>query len=113
MIAGEGELHEREAETFLKRSGLTLVARNWRCRLGEIDLIMKDGATLVFVEVRKRGSAHFGGALASIGAQKQAKLQRAIGLYLTTLPNTPLCRVDAVLFDGTSVPVWEKNILGA
>lgn len=113
MIAGDGELHEREAEAFLKKSGLTSVARNWRCRLGEIDLIMKDGATLVFVEVRKRGSERFGGAIASIGAQKQAKLRRAIGLYLTTLPHTPECRVDAVLFDGKSAPVWEKNIFGA
>ena len=112
MIASEGEQHEREAEAFLTKSGLTLVARNWHCRLGEIDLIMKDAATLVFVEVRKRGSARFGSAIASIGAQKQAKLQRAIGLYLTTLPNTPACRVDAVLFDGKGAPIWEKNILG-
>lgn len=113
MTAGDGELHEREAEAFLTKSGLTLVARNWLCRLGEIDLIMKDGATLVFIEVRKRGSERFGGATASIGAQKQAKLRRAIELYLTTLPKTPACRVDAVLFDGKSSPVWEKNILGA
>ena len=113
MIAGDGEHHEREAEAFLKTSGLTLVARNWRCRFGEIDLIMKDATTLVFVEVRKRGGERFGGAIASIGAQKQAKLKRAIGLYLTTLPKIPACRVDAVLFDGKSAPVWEKNILGA
>ena len=116
MIAGDGERHEREAEAFLKKSGLTLVARNWRCRLGEIDLIMKDGATLVFVEVRKRASERFGGAMASIGPQKQAKLQRAIGLYLSALPNTPACRVDAVLydgFDGKHAPHWEKNIFGA
>ena len=113
MIAGDGERHEREAEAFLKNAGLTLVVRNWRCRLGEIDLIMKEGATLVFVEVRKRGSVRFGGAMASIGTQKQAKLQRAIGLYLTTLPKTPACRVDAVLFDGKGAPQWEKNIFGA
>ena len=74
---------------------------------------MKDGATLVFVEVRKRGSERFGGAIASIGAQKQAKLQRAIGLYLSALPTTPACRVDAVLFDGKGAPQWEKNIFGA
>ena len=116
MSAGDGEHHEREAEAFLKKSGLTLVARNWRCRLGEIDLIMKDGATLVFIEVRRRASVRFGGAIASIGAQKQAKLRRAIGLYLSTLPNTPSCRVDAVLFDGfsgTQAPQWERNIFGA
>ena len=66
----DGEQHERQAEALLIAAGLVLVARNWRCRLGEIDLIMKDGATLVFVEVRKRGSERFGGAIASIGAQK-------------------------------------------
>jgi len=113
VTASDGEHHEREAEAILKAAGLMLVARNWRCRLGEIDLIMREGATLVFVEVRKRGSERFGGAIASIGAQKQAKLRRAIGLYLTTLPNTPSCRVDAVLFDGKGAPVWEKNIFGA
>ncbi|MEO7255092.1 MAG: YraN family protein [Casimicrobium sp.] len=113
MTTGDGEHHEREAEAFLKASGLVLVARNWRCRLGEIDLIMKEGATLVFVEVRKRQGQSFGGAIASIGAQKQAKLQRAIGLYLSNLPNTPACRVDAVLFDGKRAPVWEQNIFGA
>lgn len=111
-MTGDGEYHEREAEAFLKAAGLALVARNWRCRLGEIDLIMKDGATLVFIEVRKRRSERFGGAIASIGVQKQAKLQRAISLYLTTLSKTPACRADAVLFDGKSAPVWEKNILG-
>lgn len=112
-MATDGDQHEREAEIFLNAAGLSLVARNWRCRLGEIDLIMKDGATLVFVEVRKRGSARFGGAIASIGAQKQAKLQRAIGLYLSALPTTPACRVDAVLFDGKGAAQWEKNIFGA
>ena len=111
----DGEQHERQAEALLIAAGLVLVARNWRCRLGEIDLIMKDGATLVFVEVRQRGSERFGGAIASIGAQKQAKLQRAIGLYLSTLPTTPSCRVDAVLFDGKERgdAKWEKNIFGA
>ena len=110
----DGERFEHEAEALLQAAGLVLVARNWHCRFGEIDLIMKDGATLVFVEVRKRGSEHFGGAIASIGMQKQAKLRRAIALYLSTLSRTPACRVDAVLFDGKteSSPRWEKNIFG-
>ena len=111
----DGERHEREAEALLQASGLKLIARNWHCRFGEIDLIMQDGATLVFVEVRKRSSERFGGAIASIGVQKQAKLRRAMELYLSTLPRTPECRVDAVLFDGKagSSPQWEKNIFGA
>lgn len=110
----DGERHEREAEALLQAAGLVLVARNWHCRFGEIDLIMKEGATLVFVEVRKRASERFGGAIASIGLQKQAKLRRAMEFYLSTLPRTPACRVDAVLFDGKAgaMPQWEKNIFG-
>ena len=110
----DGELHEREAEAFLQAAGLSLVARNWHCRFGEIDLIMKDGATLVFVEVRKRGGERFGGAIASIGLQKQGKLRRAMEFYLGTLARTPPCRVDAVLFNGNAggAPQWEKNIFG-
>lgn len=87
------------------------MARNWSCRLGEIDLIMRDGATLVFVEVRKRDSARFGGAAASIGRSKQQRLERAISLYLAELPTTPPCRVDAVLFNGNGRPEWIKDVL--
>lgn len=94
-------------------SGLTLVERNWLCRFGEIDLIMRDGATLVFVEVRQRNSQRFGGSAASIGQQKQARIERAIGLYLSKLPTVPLCRVDAVLFDGSGAPQWLRNIFAA
>lgn len=110
----DGERHEREAEALLQAAGLILVSRNWHCRFGEIDLIMKDGATLVFIEVRKRGSDRFGGAIASIGGQKRAKLRRAMELYLSTLTRTPACRVDAVLFDGKAgvAPQWVKNIFG-
>lgn len=110
----DGDSYEREAEALLQAAGLSLVVRNWHCRFGEIDLIMKDGATLVFVEVRKRGSEQFGGAIASIGPQKQAKLRRAMEFYLSTLIRTPACRVDAVLFDGRAAgaPQWEKNIFG-
>lgn len=79
--------------------------------MGEIDLIMRDGKTLVFVEVRKRDSARFGGAAASISRQKQSRLERAISLYLSTLPTTPACRVDAVLFDAGGKPSWVKDIL--
>jgi len=108
-----GERYEREAEALLKASGLTLVERNWLCRFGEIDLIMREGATLVFVEVRQRNSVRFGGAAASIGREKQARIERAIGLYLSRLPSVPACRVDAVLFDAASPPQWLKNIFGA
>lgn len=108
-----GERYEREAEALLKAGGLTLVERNWHCRFGEIDLIMREGTTLVFVEVRQRNSMRFGGAAASIGRQKQARIENAIGLYLSALPSMPACRVDAVLFDAASPPQWLRNIFGA
>ena len=108
-----GERYERDAEALLKASGLKLVERNWLCRFGEIDLIMRDGATLVFVEVRQRNSQRFGGAAASIGREKQARIERAVGLYLSRLSAVPECRVDAVLFDGASAPQWLRNIFAA
>ena len=111
--SSSGERYEREAEALLKANGLRLVERNWLCRFGEIDLIMQDSTTLVFVEVRQRNSVRFGGAAASIGREKQARIERAIGLYLSRLSSVPACRVDAVLFDAASPPQWLKNIFGA
>jgi putative endonuclease len=66
LKSGVGQAAESRAEAFLKTQGLTLVARNWRCRFGEIDLVMQDGSTLVFVEVRLRSRSDFGGAAASV-----------------------------------------------
>jgi putative endonuclease len=70
----KGRLAEEEALTFLQTQGLRLIERNYRCRYGEIDLIMEDGRAIVFVEVRYRRSIRFGGALESVDRRKQAKL---------------------------------------
>ena len=105
-----GEHFERQAEKLLAAAGLKLVERNWTCRFGEIDLIMKDGATVVFVEVRQRNSARFGGAAASIGRHKRERIERAIGLYLSRAATLPACRVDAVLFNASGPAEWLKNI---
>ncbi len=88
---------EQRAAQFLQRRGLMLLHKNYRCRLGEIDLIMRDGATVVFVEVRLRSRSDFGGPAASIGATKQTRLRRTAEHYLSTLRHTPPCRFDAVL----------------
>src|SRR5258706_11082655 len=69
---------ELVAELF-RRAGLRILARNWRCRHGEIDLIAQEGATLVFAEVRYRGSARFGGAAESITDAKRSRLVAAAG----------------------------------
>ena len=84
-MSARGEDAENRAGAFLQRAGLKLVARNYRCRFGEIDLIVRDGNTLVFVEVRMRSSDRYGGAAASITAAKRAKLLRAARHYLASL----------------------------
>lgn len=92
-----GAQAEQLAALFLQRQGLKLVETNYRCRFGEIDLICKDKDTLVFVEVRLRGSDAYGGAAASITVHKQHKLVLAARHYLQQLRATPDCRFDVVL----------------
>ena len=92
-----GAAAEARAATYLMQQGLKLVARNFRCRGGEIDLIMRDGTSLVFVEVRARARADFGGAAASITATKQARIILAARNYLMQNRIDAPCRFDAVL----------------
>jgi putative endonuclease len=113
--AAAGARAEEMAAEFLVARGLAIVARNFRTRRGEIDLIARDGATLVFVEVRLRRSQAFGGAGASITAAKRARLTTAARVYLARLGAEPPCRFDAMLLDGLdpSRIVWERDILSA
>ena len=93
-----GRAAEALAAQFLERRGLQLVERNYRCRTGEVDLVMRDGPTLVFVEVRLRADGRFGGAAASIDARKQSRVLAAARHYLAGKPDAP-CRCDVVLLD--------------
>ena len=93
-----GQRAENQAARFLEQRGLTVLARNYRCRGGEIDLVCRDGDTTVFVEVRLRTRQDFGGAAASITAAKQARLILAARHWLARHGETP-CRFDAVLAD--------------
>jgi len=97
--AEAGARAEALAADFLTAQGVTIVARNFRTRFGEIDLIGRDGATLIFVEVRLRRRADFGGAAGSVTPAKQARLKAAAAGYLSRLRREPPCRFDAVLFD--------------
>ncbi|MCL2872008.1 MAG: YraN family protein [Betaproteobacteria bacterium] len=114
-----GQQRGREAEAlaadFLARQGLIVVARNVRNRYGEIDIIARDGGALVFVEVRLRGSSTYGGAVASISAQKQQRLWRAAQCYLAELGQEPPCRFDAILLDTLDAGRlhWQRDILHA
>ena len=111
--AAAGARAEMLAAQFLMTQGLTIVTRNFRVRRGEIDLIARDGETLVFVEVRMRRSQAFGGAGASITRAKCARLAAAANFYLAKLGREPPCRFDAVLLDGLESPniAWERDIL--
>ena len=110
-----GAQAEQWAAQHLQQQGMQLVAQNYRGRFGEIDLVMQDGAALVFVEVRLRRSENFGGAAASIDARKQQRIIRTAQQYLSSLARTPPCRFDVVLMDdaqGHNVQ-WLKNAFDA
>lgn len=81
-----GRQAEDQACRFLEKHGLRLLTRNFRCKYGEIDLIMQDGNVLVFVEVRFRRNHRFGGPLASITPEKQRRLLMAAQIYLQQHP---------------------------
>jgi putative endonuclease len=106
---------EQLAAQYLQHQGLKLIVQNYRSRFGEIDLIMQDGTTLVFIEVRLRRNADFGGAAASIDARKQQRLIRTAHQYLAGLARTPPCRFDAVLMDDVKSEnvQWLKNAFNA
>ncbi len=93
-----GREAEARATAYLENRGLRLVDRNFRVRGGEIDLIMRHGATLVFVEVRQRSRGDFGGAAASITWQKRRRLVLAASHYLARRGDCP-CRFDCLLID--------------
>jgi putative endonuclease len=110
-----GARAEALAADYLEARGLAIIERNFRRRCGEIDLVARDGTTLVFVEVRLRRGQAFGGAAASITATKRARLLRAAGLYLARLRTTPDCRIDAVLLDAldTDRIEWLQDVISA
>lgn len=109
-----GDHHEAAALRLLRARGLMLLARNLRTRAGEIDLAMRDGDTLVFVEVRARGDGRYGGAAASIGREKQARVARAAAHWLPELARRhwrgrpPAARFDAVVFEAGH-PQWLRG----
>jgi putative endonuclease len=111
-MSGRGRAAEDAALAFLEARGLGLIERNYRCRFGEIDLIMNDAGTLVFVEVRMRSSSAFGGAPESITAGKKARLLSAARHFMATRRDIPDCRFDAVLLDGDTRIDWVKNAFG-
>ncbi|HGG59777.1 MAG TPA: YraN family protein [Gammaproteobacteria bacterium] len=101
-----GASAERLALKFLRRQGLAHIASNYRSRFGEIDLIMRDGETIVFVEVRYRRSSRYGGAAASIDRHKQRKLIRTALLWLQAHAPNAVSRFDVVAIEAEQRINW-------
>jgi putative endonuclease len=111
MNAGGARAEDLCAE-LMRRAGLLLVERNWRCRHGEIDLIAEERGMLVFAEVRMRSAPGFGGAGESVTAAKRQRLLAAARLYLSRRPDT-VCRFDVFLVDGLTADVqWIRDAFG-
>lgn len=113
-----GQRAEDQALAFLLGQGLTLLARNHRCRFGEIDLVMQDGEEVVFVEVRARRRANWGSAAASVTSGKQQRLLKTARHWLMCHGREVRCRFDLVSFDGCApdasaryAPEWLRDIL--
>lgn len=106
-----GDAWESAARDWLQSKGLHFIAANVHERGGEIDLIMREGNTIVFVEVRYRRSAQFGGAAASVIRSKQHKLLQTARLWLARHNgsfDTVDCRFDVLAFTGNDVE-WFKD----
>ena len=110
-----GNDFEQRAWVELERAGLKLLARNYTTRHGELDLVMRDGNTVVFVEVRYRKSASHGDAAASVTSSKQAKLILAAQHWLAAHPQhaRATCRFDVISYDGPPDAIRQAWLKGA
>lgn len=110
---GKRNRTEQRVERWLRSRGLRTLTRNYHCRQGEIDLVMEDQDSIVFVEVRYRSHASHGGALASVDHHKQRRLVQAARHYLARHPHHGMrpCRFDVVAADAGTAgdPEWVKN----
>lgn len=109
-----GKIAEEIAARYLEKQGLKLKEQNYNCKSGEIDLVMEDGAMLVFVEVRYRETDDYGDSLTSVTRSKQRKIIRAAKFYLLQhdLFEKISCRFDVVsssLSENPSEILWIKN----
>jgi putative endonuclease len=114
-----GAAAEDAAVKFLREHGLEILLRNFRLRLGELDIVARDRTTLILVEVRSRSSDRFGGAAASVDFRKQVKLQRTAALLLQRYKDFASLRVrfDVVVVHGPLTPnprvEWIKHAFTA
>ena len=106
----KGSEAETLARRYLEQHGLHTVEQNVHSRFGEIDLIMREETTLLFVEVRYRSSQQFGGAVASIDRKKQQRLIATAQHYLQRNPHQGPCRFDVIAISDAPITIeWLKN----
>lgn len=105
----KGWHYEDIALDYLLGQGLKLVQRNYRCKWGELDLLMQEQNTLIIVEVRYRKNAHYGSALESVTTSKQARIATATKHYIMTYKINQPIRFDVLAITGNIPPDWIKN----
>ncbi|HIF54327.1 MAG: YraN family protein [Methylococcales bacterium] len=105
----KGEQSEQLACNYLLQQGLSVIAKNFRCQYGELDLIMQDADTLVIVEVRFRKSNKYGGALESITPKKQSRIIATTQYYLMRNNWHNAIRFDVITLSGNMDIHWIKN----
>lgn len=109
-----GDHYEQAAWHLVQQAGCQLLGRQLACPLGELDLVVREGASLVFIEVRQRASGRFGGAAASVSTTKQQRFLRAAQWWLPTLARrhfgqqVPTYRLDVIAFEPEG-PVWYRD----
>ncbi len=110
-----GRNAEQHALKLLNRSGLRLLVRNFRCRSGELDLVMLDGHDLVIVEVRYRARRNYGHAAETVNRSKQGRIISATKQFLSRNPQhaTRAVRFDVVALHGDAEPEWLKDAFQA
>jgi putative endonuclease len=104
-----GESAEEQAYQFLIRQGLQPICRNYRCKQGELDLIMSDNQSLVIIEVRFRKTDQYGSAVESVTRAKQSRIIAAAQVYLSTVKADRPIRFDVVAISGNGKLEWIQN----
>lgn len=114
MMLQIGKKYEQIALQYLKKQGLKPITQNYHCRLGEIDLVMEDNATLVFVEVRFRRNPNYGNGIESITHSKIQRIIKTAEYYLMRYQEKNRCvRFDAIGIDANQTIQWIKNAFTA
>jgi putative endonuclease len=113
----QGKRAEQLAQAYLQTRGLQFIQSNYHCRMGELDLVMREADTLVFIEVRLRRSTAFGTAAESVTRRKQDKLWRAALHFMASRPDLAslAVRFDVIALSGMAVEdsCWIRNAFGA